>query len=211
MVSLPCFSQVTKECMTIQPDPSTVTYWNQATNQGNAGLFVTGKLPSTDEGFFHVNAPFVDEGPKYQGAVFDFYFGSLAIGEKRTFNMYLGATSNELDAQRTIQSVGAEVYAFAKPSNDAGQCIDTPNVFIMAFKGVGGNPIQFNLPTAMPTSAPSPQPVLPPIAPTILRPTPALPPSVFMPGLPPFFAPPTRSSTIPVISPAPAGYFVTNP
>ena len=148
--------------MTIQPDPSTVTYLNQATNQGNADLFVRGRLPSTDEGHSHVNAPFVDVGPKYQGAVFDFYFGAMAIGESRTFHMYLGATSNEVDAKRAIQSVGAEVYAFAKPSNDDGQCIDTPNVFIMAFKGVGGNPIQFDdlPPTVMPSSEPSPQPVI---------------------------------------------------
>ena len=57
--------------------------------------------------------------------------------------MYYGAASNQTEAEQVTRAVGAEVYAFAKPTDSAGQCTDTPNVFIMAFKDVGGPTIEF--------------------------------------------------------------------
>ena len=125
--------------MTIQPDPSQVTYLKQATNQEDADLLAERELRP----IFHTYAPIVDEGPYHQGAAFDFHFGALNAGQSRTFHLYLGAAPNETKAKEALQSVSAEVYAFAKPINDAGYCTDTPSMFIIAFNGVGGNPIQF--------------------------------------------------------------------
>ena len=88
-------------------------------------------------------APFVDVGPMDQGATFEFSFGSINAGEGREFKMYYGAARDEREARAFIRAIDAEVFAFAKPSRD-GRCVDTPNVFIVAFTGVGGDPIQFS-------------------------------------------------------------------
>ena len=126
--------------MTIQPDPSGVAHFNRATN----GKFYSGFLmesPLTTSGGYDF-APFVDMGPKSQGATFEFSFRSIDPGDQTKFKMYYGAAADEREARDLIQAINAEVFAFAKPSHD-GECVDTPNVFIVAFTRVGGEPIQF--------------------------------------------------------------------
>ena len=147
--------------MTIQPAPSSTGSFSfrKASNNGSNSLDPSVPLTTTSStGQNIVLAPFENEGPYDQGAAFDFSFGPLAARQQKTFYMYVGAASNEEEAKRVTQSVDAEVYAFAKPSNDAGQCIDSSNVFIMAFREVGGTAIDFFPPTAAPSSAPSAQP-----------------------------------------------------
>lgn len=82
------------------------------------------------------------DGPCDQGALFDFEFGSLAPGESRKFTIFYGATVTKADALLALAAVGAEVFSLGLPTNpDDSEDIDGPNVFIFAFKGVGGKPI----------------------------------------------------------------------
>lgn len=79
-------------------------------------------------------------GPEDQGALFDFSFGELNPGESRAFNIFYGAAETEAQAQAAIASVGAEVYSFGYPTNfETGEALTNgPNVYIFAFRGVGG-------------------------------------------------------------------------
>src|SRR6266850_4692799 len=84
-------------------------------------------------------------GPTDQGALFDFGFGTLAAGQSKSFRIYYGAAANRAAALAAIGSVGAEVYSLGIPSvsfaADAAAATDGPNVFIFAFSGVGGTPV----------------------------------------------------------------------
>jgi type IV pilus assembly protein PilY1 len=100
-----------------------------------------------------VNTNFVDFGPKDQGSLFDFGFGSLGAGESKMFSIFYGATYNEPDAYTALANVGAEVYALGESS---GRTVDGPNwitgepgTYIFGFKGVGGTPVS-------PSDAPEP-------------------------------------------------------
>ena len=133
--------------MTIQPNPSTVKHFDGMTN-------FKFQNPDLDEplvsGVFnrinYVTGPIKKYGPADQGAGFDFSFNDspLLPGKDITFNMYLGAASNQADAEKALRDVKAEVYALLNPASN-GQCVDNPtntrSVFVMAFNGVGGNPI----------------------------------------------------------------------
>ena len=127
------------------PDPAT----NPVANVLFAQVFAQG------------NIPIIDMGPGNFGIQFAFHFPqTINFGENCTFNMYYGVASNLTDAQRVLQSVGAEIYALAKQSSN-GACSDSNDMFIMAFNGIGGTPVTFNLPaTAMPSLAPSNVPSL---------------------------------------------------
>lgn len=105
------------ECVTIQPDPSTVDFLAAATNDG----FVSSN-PYTALTNRGGTAPFTDLGPKDHGAAFDFQFEPLAAGESFTFKTYYGAAGNEADAGAALGAVGAEVYSFGKPAAASGGC-----------------------------------------------------------------------------------------
>ena len=79
-------------------------------------------------------------GPTDQGALFDFTFGSLAPGGKRTFRIFYGAARTRAEARIAVTAVGGEAYSFGIPRGEAGGRVVTgPHVFIFAFSGVGGN------------------------------------------------------------------------
>jgi uncharacterized repeat protein (TIGR01451 family) len=86
-------------------------------------------------------------GPTDQGALFDFGFGTLAPGESRTFQIFYGAAATEAEAENAIATVGAEVFLFGYPTDlDTGEALfDGPNVYIFAFRGVGGTAVGADL------------------------------------------------------------------
>lgn len=131
--------------MTIQPNPNDVQYLKESSNSPIYHYDIT--EPTTNFPGIK-SAPIENDGPYDGGATFDFSFDTLPAGRSRTFHMYYGATSYQNEAKYLLQSIRAEVYALAKPSNHNGQCTDEdngqpPNVFIIAFKDVGGTPVTF--------------------------------------------------------------------
>ena len=87
------------------------------------------------------------------GALFDFRFDPLAAGESLEFSIFYGAASSTELADLTLAAIGAQVYSYGQPSDDAGLADGTPNTFIFAFGGVGGD-AQFDAPlTLTPTAA----------------------------------------------------------
>jgi hypothetical protein len=83
---------------------------------------------------------FVDAGPNDHGALFDFGFGALAAGESTSFNIFYGAAADEAGADAAVAASGAEVFSYGQPSS-SDPAVGTPNTFIFAFGGVGGDPI----------------------------------------------------------------------
>lgn len=88
-----------------------------------------------------LNGNFTDSGPADHGAVFDFGFGTLAVGATRDFQIFYGAAASEADAFLALGAVGAEVFSLGQPSSPDGETLGTPNTFIFGFAGVGGTPI----------------------------------------------------------------------
>lgn len=90
-----------------------------------------------------VDGNFTNGGPSDHGAVFDFDFGKLPVGEEVTFTIYYGAAGDEAQALAALKAVGAEIYSLGKPSDGPRSDAEagTPNTFIFAFAGVGGTPI----------------------------------------------------------------------
>ena len=84
---------------------------------------------------------FQDAGPDDHGALFDFGFGKLQPGEKVTFFTYYGAAATEVGANAALAAVQAEVYSFGQPNTPDGPTLGTPNTFVFAFSGVGGEPV----------------------------------------------------------------------
>jgi hypothetical protein len=84
---------------------------------------------------------FVDAGPADHGALFDFGFGGLGAGEKKTFTIFYGAAATEVEAESAVNAVGAEVLSFGQPNTPDGPTLGTPNTFIFAFGKVGGTPV----------------------------------------------------------------------
>ncbi|MFE1665996.1 hypothetical protein [Microbacterium sp. P02] len=80
-----------------------------------------------------------DAGPDDHGALFDFSFGALGVGQSLSFIIFYGAAATEADAQAALAAVGAEAYSFGQTSTDPSG--GTPNTFIFAFGKVGGAPI----------------------------------------------------------------------
>ena len=110
------------ECVTIQPDPSTVAFLETANDNGftNSNPYVgSGGTP----------APFTDLGPVDRGANFNFKFDALAPGSSFSFKTYYGAGANQEEAEDALSSVAAEAYSFGKP-NVGGACTTTSHVFI---------------------------------------------------------------------------------
>lgn len=93
-------------------------------------------------GFGLTNVDFVDAGPSDHGALFDFNFGVLQPGQKRTFKTYYGAAGSEAGALAALGAVGAEAYSLGQPSSPGGPDLGEPNTFIFAFGGIGGTPIE---------------------------------------------------------------------
>ena len=58
-----------------------------------------------------------------------------------TFNVYYGAAPTEVDVLIAVDSIDAEVYSFGQPTTADGPTLGTPNTFIFAFSGVGGQPL----------------------------------------------------------------------
>jgi hypothetical protein len=83
----------------------------------------------------------VDSGPHDCGAAFDFDFGALAPGASTSFKLYYGAAGNEGEAINALQSVGAEAYSLGQSSSELGPVAGTPATFILAFSGIGGDPL----------------------------------------------------------------------
>jgi hypothetical protein len=111
------------ECVTIQPDPSTVEFLESADSNG----FQT----SNPYNFWPwVSAPFTDLGPSDHGANFNFKFDPIPPSESFSFNIYYGAGANQEEAMDAIISVAAEMYSFGKPRNANGNCMGDPHVFI---------------------------------------------------------------------------------
>jgi large repetitive protein len=84
---------------------------------------------------------FVDQGPEDHGALFDFGFSSLAAGAETSFTIFYGAAATEDAAEAAVTAAGAEVFSFGQPSTEDGPTLGTPNTFIFAFAGVGGDPV----------------------------------------------------------------------
>lgn len=108
----------------------------------------------------------VDSGPEDHGALFDFGFGALPAGQRRTFTIFYGAAGNQRDANQALANVGAEVFSFGQASYDPAIACDyapngpwqpapgvgacegeygavtgEPHTFIFAFRSVGGDPV----------------------------------------------------------------------
>ena len=94
----------------------------------------------------------VDNGPSDHGALFDFGFGALAVGQTRTFKTFYGAAGTEASAISALTAVGAEIYSLGQPNTPNGPTQGTPNTFMFAFAGVGGVPIGSACPATTPGS-----------------------------------------------------------
>ncbi|NOX63759.1 MAG: hypothetical protein GXP42_17680, partial [Chloroflexi bacterium] len=104
----------------------------------------------SDRGF---TGSFFDAGPKDHGALFDLDFGMLAPGQTRRFQIYMGAAASERDAMDALGFIGAEAYTLGQPSSAGKPISGAPNTFILAFTGIGGQPI---VPAPTPTPTPTP-------------------------------------------------------
>ena len=145
--------------MSVLPDTFAARHFDGATSYSRQSLNLNNTLLSGNiDGFYYGAAPFDSIYPSDQGAAFDFLFDDvpLAPGQNITFNMYYGAASDSAQAERALRAVRSQVYALARGSNAPNQCTDASTVFIMAFNGVGGYPLEFNLfPTTVPSAQPS--------------------------------------------------------
>ena len=84
---------------------------------------------------------FEDEGPHDHGSRFDFGLGTIAPGDSEEFEIYYGGASTENAAEAALTAVSGEVFSLGQPDTPDGPTLGTPNTFIFAFAGVGGDPI----------------------------------------------------------------------
>ncbi len=136
------------ECVTISS--GTATDLAFVTNNGFDGTDPLSP-PAVDPGpdpYFSIGDR-VDDGPRDHGALFQFEFGALGVGESMSFNIYYGAGFTQAEAAAALAAVGAEAFSYGKPAIDFeqgppfgdGECDSDPeNVFIFAFSGIGGEP-----------------------------------------------------------------------
>jgi hypothetical protein len=95
--------------------------------------------PNSGNVFPAASGNFDTFGPSDQGTLFDLGFGSLAAHSSLTFHLYYGAAGSQADALKALNAVGAEAYSLAKPTVlPNGPTLGTPNTFILAFTGLGG-------------------------------------------------------------------------
>ena len=109
---------------------------------GDPLSFVAPDDPLEDgNGLFGVpeNQNFTDQGPFDHGALFDFAFGVLGVGEKRQFHIFYGGADTVADAEAAITAVGAQIGSVARPDLDS----DDPlfSVAIFAFADVCNPPV----------------------------------------------------------------------
>ena len=87
------------------------------------------------------NTNFADSGPSDHGAFFTFSFGTLAVGESVSFEIFYGAATSEAGALAALGAVGAEVYSLGQSSGTTGRASGAPGTYIFGFAGVGGTPL----------------------------------------------------------------------
>ena len=97
-----------------------------------------------------LNVDFTDLGPADHGAYFKFNFGDLLDGESYEFTVFYGAAPNEADMLAALAAEDAELYSLGQ-SSDGGMfpgdpALGTPITFAFGFKGVGGVPIDPEVP-----------------------------------------------------------------
>ena len=85
------------------------------------------------------NADYTDKGPADHGALFDFSFGALAVGEKKEFSIFYGAAGTEASADAAVSAAALELFSYGQPNG--GEATGEPNTFIWGFKAVGGTPV----------------------------------------------------------------------
>ena len=86
------------------------------------------------------------DAPGDHGALFDFGFGTLNVGQSRSFNVYYGAAPSESTALSALTAGGAQVYSLGESScsggtiatcsgdeGDAGRDLGQPATFIFGF------------------------------------------------------------------------------
>ena len=107
------------ECMTIQPDPSLVDYWDYGSNNGFLDADPlsphedrSGIAPLTD----YMVPPFEESGyAPDQGSAFDFTFPDIPVGGSFTFKYFYGAFRDVFEAEVEMVRAGVEMYAMATP------------------------------------------------------------------------------------------------
>lgn len=108
-------------------------------------------IRSTDDGFANANpltavfntglvagsvdTDFTDLGPSDHGSLFVFDFGSLAVDEEFTFNIFYGAGANERDALTLLSLISPELFSLGQSAGSGSAGMPT---YIFAFNGVGG-------------------------------------------------------------------------
>ena len=116
------------ECVTIQPDPSTVVFLETADNNGfSSSNPYVGSIGSAP---LDTPAPFTDLGPFDHGATFNFKFNALDPGSSFSFKTYYGAGGNQEEAEGALSSVAAEAYSFGKP-NVGGACTNSSRILFL--------------------------------------------------------------------------------
>src|SRR5262249_30322361 len=76
------------------------------------------------------------------GAGFDFGFGALAVGQRKSFRIFYGAASSMAGANAAVTAVGAELYSFGEPNpGSVPEGSARYSVAIFGFKGVGDKPL----------------------------------------------------------------------
>ena len=73
-----------------------------------------------------------DSGPSDHGALFDFAFGELPVGQSKSFRLYYGAAGNEVESLHALQVVHAEAYSLGQPGSSDPD-LGYPNTFIFGF------------------------------------------------------------------------------
>jgi hypothetical protein len=85
-----------------------------------------------------VPGDFTDLGPGDLGAHFDFVFGSLKVGEVKSFVTYYGAAKDEASALAALATVGASTYSLGQSDWDGSLCFLPPTCPTGATPGTWG-------------------------------------------------------------------------
>src|SRR5262249_22621141 len=88
------------------------------------------------------NTNFFRSGPADHGAGFDFGFGALAVGQRKSFRIFYGAASSMAGANAAVTAVGPELSSFGEPNpGSVPEGSARYSVAIFGFKGVGDKPL----------------------------------------------------------------------
>ena len=152
---------------TIQPAYRRVAHWGvEPVIRSTYSTIETGSASNivftSDDGFASANplvgpsarrrtGSFIDEGPDYEGALFDLQFEALAPGAAQEFTLFYGAAGSQRAALAALETVRAEAYSYGQPMTDAHGIpefyetprtdLGLPNTFFLAFSGIGGTPV----------------------------------------------------------------------